>query len=352
MLNSIETLYKNYKDKFAINATVDNKATRLFYKEKTDSIDGIDYKEVYADKSIIKQGSTIKMDNKTYLLVEFTEDYRNPVYDKGIIKKCKIIKINGNNVDCVVENLVADITNGSLISFVDNKLLITTTSTVEIEINEQIQYKNYLYKIYAKDETKEGLTIYKADYVSKAVSYTIELTQANASIEQDKTVQIQATVKNNNTGTNVDGAIITYTSQNDTIATVNTSGLVTGVGVGSTTITLTYENTKAIFNIEVTEKPPKPQDTTNVQIVGLAKINKDTENTYTLKNLDTQEIITEGNYVFKLDDWSIENNLGTIVSQTGCSCVVKGLIKMEQLLLEVWLNDSKIQGKDLTISIL
>lgn len=352
MLNSIETVYQNYKKKYGINATIDNKATRLFYKEKTDSIDGIDYKEVYADKNLINQGSTIKMDNKTYLLVEFTEDYRNPVYDKGIIKKCKIIKINGNNVDCVVENLVADITNGSLISFVDNKLLITTTSSIEIELNQQIQYKNYLYKIYAKDETKEGLTVYKADYVSKVVSYTIELTQANASIEQDNTYQIQATVKNNTTGTNVDNPTITYISQNDTIATVNTSGLVTGVGVGSTTITLTYENASAIFNIEVTEKPQKPVATRNVEIIGEAKINKGTENTYTLKNLDTQEIIAEGNYVFKLDEYSTSENLGTIVSQTGYSCILKGLTKGEQLLLEVWLDDTKIEGKDLTIYIL
>ena len=351
MLNPIKTVYQNYKKKYGINATIDNKDTRLFYIEKKDALDGIDYKEVYADKKLINQGSTIKMDNITYLVVEKTYNYKNTIYDTGIIEPCQIIKLKNNNIDCVVENLKADITTGNIIAFVDNKLLITLNTNNVIEINDQIEYKNLIYKIISKDITKEGLIICKADYVSVAVSYTIELSQASASVQEGNTVQIQATVKNNK-GIQVDNPTITYKSENDTIVKVNTSGLVTSVGVGSTTITLTYENASAIFNIEVTEKPPKPVATRNVEIIGKAKINKNAEETYTLKNLDTQETITEGNYVFKLDEYAESESLGTIVSQTGHSCVLKGLVQREQLLLEVWLDNTKIEGKDLTISIM
>ncbi|WP_099336329.1 Ig-like domain-containing protein [Clostridium cadaveris] len=352
MLNPMETVYENYKKKYGINATIDNKDTRLFYIEKKDALDGIDYKEVYADKKLINQGSIIKMDNITYLVVEKTYNYKNTIYDTGIIEPCQIIKLKNNNIDCVVENLKADITTGNIIAFVDNKLLITLNTNNVIEINDQIEYKNLIYKIIAKDITKEGLIICKADYVSVAVSYTIELTQKRVTVEQDNTYQIQATVKNNTTGTNVDNPTINYKSENDTIAKVDNKGLVTGIGVGSTTITLTYENASAIFNIEVTEKPPKPVATRNVEIIGKAKINKNAEETYTLKNLDTQETITEGNYVFKLDEYAESESLGTIVSQTGHSCVLKGLVQREQLLLEVWLDNTKIEGKDLTISIM
>lgn len=352
MLNPMGTIYNYYKKKYGTEATVDNKATRLFYIEKEDSIDGIDYKEVYADKDIINQGSIIKIDNITYLVVEKTYNYKNNIYDTGIIVPCQTIKLKNNNIDCVVENLKADITTGNVIAFVDNKLLIKLNDNIKIEINDQIEYKNLIYKIIAKDITKEGLIICKADYVSVALGYTIELTQASASIQEGNTVQIQATVKNNNTGINVDNPSISYKSENNTIAKVNTSGLVTGMGVGSTTITLTFENASAIFNIEVTEKPPKPVATRNVEIIGKAKINKNVEETYTLKNLDTQETITEGNYVFKLDEYATSESLGTIVSQTGYSCVLKGLVQREQLLLEVWLDNTKIEGKDLTISIM
>lgn len=351
MLNPIETLYKNYKNKYGINALVDNKATKLFYIEKEDTLDGIDYKEIYADKNIINQGSTIKMDNITYLVVEKIYNYKNNVYDTGIIEPCQSITLNTNNIDCVVENLKADITNTNVVTFVDNKLLITLPSTFKIKINDQIEYKKLIYKIYSEDITKEGLTICKADYIDKALSYTIELTQDSATIEQEKTYTIVATVKDNK-GLQVDNPSITYTSQNNTIATVNTTGLVTGVGIGSTTITLVYKDAKTIFNITVTEKTPQPQVTRNVEIVGNTHIKINTENTYTLRNLDIQEVITQGNYSFKLDEWTVENKLATIIGQNGYSCIVKGLKDGEQILLEVWLDNTKIENKDLTINLL
>src|SRR5207247_6478799 len=63
---------------------------------------------------------------------------------------------------------------------------------------------------------------------------------ASATLQVGKTVQLTATLKDA-TGNPLAGRVVSWASSNVSVATVNGSGLVTGVATGSATITATSE---------------------------------------------------------------------------------------------------------------
>jgi len=82
-------------------------------------------------------------------------------------------------------------------------------------------------------------------------NFTIELPTSNTDIEQNKTFQITPICKNNSTV--ITSPILTYVVSDATICSVDSLGLVTAIKVGSTAITVKYENVEAILNVNVTE---------------------------------------------------------------------------------------------------
>ena len=73
---------------------------------------------------------------------------------------------------------------------------------------------------------------------------------------------LSATVMDNNNNTVIEGATVTWESNDDDIATIDANGVVTLVAVGSTTITAsyagndTYESSSATYTIEVIDSTP------------------------------------------------------------------------------------------------
>lgn len=92
-------------------------------------------------------------------------------------------------------------------------------------------------EVETKGSKEDGNTIKKEITVNVIAPALVSLTVANKSviIKEGATAQISYEVKPNNA---VDKSV-TYTSQNETIATVSTSGLITGVSEGETDIVLT-----------------------------------------------------------------------------------------------------------------
>src|SRR5207253_549245 len=75
-----------------------------------------------------------------------------------------------------------------------------------------------------------------------------------ASIQTGGTIQLTATPKDAN-GKPLTGRTVAWTSANGAVATVSTSGLVTGVGAGAATITATSEGQSGASSITVTNVP-------------------------------------------------------------------------------------------------
>ncbi len=85
--------------------------------------------------------------------------------------------------------------------------------------------------------------------VPAVVKERIEVANATLTVEEEKTVQIELTKPTSAEGVN-------FVSDHPEIASVNASGLVTGVAVGKATITISKEGMKdATVSVTVTEKP-------------------------------------------------------------------------------------------------
>jgi uncharacterized protein YjdB len=102
--------------------------------------------------------------------------------------------------------------------------------------------------------TSEGKSGTASVTVAGAPVATVTVTPATASVQAGQTVQLTATLKDAN-GNILTGRVVTWSSSNNTAASVNSSGLVTGSSAGSATITATSEGKSGTSAITVTAVP-------------------------------------------------------------------------------------------------
>jgi uncharacterized protein YjdB len=98
--------------------------------------------------------------------------------------------------------------------------------------------------------TSEGQSGTAAITVTHVPVASVTVTPASASLNDGQTVQLTATPRDAN-GAPLSGRAVTWSSNNTSVATVNGSGLVTGVTAGSATITATSEGQSGTSAITV-----------------------------------------------------------------------------------------------------
>jgi Bacterial Ig-like domain (group 2)/Fibronectin type III domain len=86
---------------------------------------------------------------------------------------------------------------------------------------------------------------------------TVTVSPPSVSVGVGTTTLLQATVKDQN-GNVMSGQTVTWSTDNAAAATVNSSGVVTGVAAGSATITATSSGKTGTSSITVTAAPPPP----------------------------------------------------------------------------------------------
>ncbi len=100
---------------------------------------------------------------------------------------------------------------------------------------------------------------------------SVAVSPASASVTVGQTAQLAATPQDAN-GNPLTGRVVTWRSSATGVATVNGSGLVTGVAAGSATITATSEGQSGTAAVTVTAVPPPPGPpgtVTNLTVVGV-----------------------------------------------------------------------------------
>src|SRR6266568_4712319 len=134
--------------------------------------------------------------------------------------------------------------------------------------------------IAATSEGHSGTATLTVTAVTVAVA-SVTVSPASASVQAGQTVQLTATPKDAS-GNPLTGRTVTWTSSNTSAGTVNASGLVTGVVVGSTTITATSEGQSGTSVVTVTLVPvasvtvsPAPASVQAGQTVQLTATPKD-----------------------------------------------------------------------------
>jgi uncharacterized protein YjdB len=156
--------------------------------------------------------------------------------------------------------------------------------------------------------TSEGQSGTAAITVTNVPVNTVTVSPASASIQQGQTVQLTATAKDAN-GQPLTGRVLTWSSNNTSVATVNSSGLVTSGAAGSATITAASEGKSGTSAITVTSVPvaavtvsPAPASVVAGQTVQLTATPRDANG-----NPLTGRVVT----------WSSDNTAVATVSSSG-----------------------------------
>jgi len=139
---------------------------------------------------------------------------------------------------------------------------------------------------------------------------TVTVAPSSASIVAGNNTTLQATVKDAN-GNVMTGQTITWSTSNTSVATVNASGVVTGIAAGAATITATCAGKSGTAAITVTAAPPVVT-TVTVAPPG-ASINVGATVTLTATVKDAQGNVMTGQTI----TWSSSNTAIATVSSSG-----------------------------------
>ena len=163
---------------------------------------------------------------------------------------------------------------------------------------------------------KEGTVDINATYNNVSASITVNIGKADEvniqcddiSLDVGSNVQLEPVCMKN--GVQESNPTITYISENSSIATCDTNGLVNGVSSGTTTMTLEWQGVTKIINVNV--------DTValNYEISGNTNLIMDKQTTYTISPS------LPSNYSWELDELSIEVELAEIVNSNESECIL------------------------------
>lgn len=223
----------------------------------------------------------------------------------------------------------------------------TTYQLTPVCKNNNVIVENPLVTYLSSDETigtvsptglisaiKDGSCIITCTYMGMNVTYTlnvklgdiytIESDVTSITIERTKTIQLNPTVKLN--GVLIESPILSYSVGDTSIATIDSNGLVTGLGVGSTTITIDYEG-KANYTINVTISELQVVYTIN----GVDSFHQLDDEVFTISPLRT--------CTFYIGDFDSQNIANIISDDGNGTCTIYGHSTLSE-------NTFTLQAKD------
>ena len=172
--------------------------------------------------------------------------------------------------------------------------------------------------ITASSEGRSGTAAITVTVVPVA---SVAVSPASASVTVGQTAQLAATPQDAN-GNPLTGRVVTWRSSATGVATVNGSGLVTGVAAGSATITATSEGQSGTAAVTVTAVPPPPGPpgtVTNLTIVGV------TDSSVTLSFTEVNDGTGQpSSYDFRWTAGTLSWPSATSVAQGSCSVPMAG----------------------------
>ena len=299
-----------------------------------------------ATKEPIKRGDLVNWDGENWLIISEIGHKRYSYY-KGIIQRCNYnIKFNFQGTikqfPCIADSRVFDVETNQYVSIPAGKIVVTMQSNADsenIKINDRFIKMKNAWKVTGIDRTKNGLLVLYCDLdaiipsdddVNEVANagdyvYTLEITKGEtSSIQEGSTLQLNVVVKLN--GNPVDNKTVIYSTNNPSIATVDASGLVTGISAGECIITASLAENPNVYDTISITVTALPQHNYAVTINGNTSIVKTKTATYTAIFTDNGVPITEESFFYiTADDGVSETTLATIQSQdpTANTCVVK-----------------------------
>ncbi|APM41180.1 Ig-like domain-containing protein [Clostridium kluyveri] len=214
----------------------------------------------------IKQGDIIEYNNMKYLIINKNENI-NDVYNVYVIRKCPYnINFNiGGSINVVtgyIETKMFDVNYSKTIILPGGTIIVTVPLngiTSRIKINHTFIKMGAVWRIVGCDLSVEGLIKFTAeqDQISpsddmeneitgggKFYNYVMVSIPKNININVAITQQITTTITRD--GNILSNPIITYSSDNTSVAIVNSNGIVSGISQGICNIKVTFEGDSQI----------------------------------------------------------------------------------------------------------
>ncbi len=219
------------------------------------------------------------------------------------------------------ENWTSYRIEGGGINNYNNQQTMNNETANLIRFSMAVDYKNY-----ATDDLVRGIPNFYDN------TYVIELNQSSISGDANQTVQLVPTITLNEISVS---RTVVWSSSNVSIATVNSSGLVTFVGLGTCTISCKLSDNLAISDTCSATTNSVPVDNYQVIISPVSNYILETmERTWTIylyKN-GTQQSDT---FIFTLDSNTIPSSYYVYTPLTGNSFKIKNIKKFLTDVLEV-----------------
>lgn len=302
----------------------------------------------YDDRNIsslspLKRGDLIEYDGKRFMIISEEAGKRYNKY-KGIMRLLSYsipfnVSCSFFDVPAFIETQSFGIQNGQIMTIADGQLYLNVpdnSNTQQVNLGDRFIKHGQAFKIVGIDQySKPGLTILTCDKdifsvgddvvneIAGGLACTVEITNTEP-IEVYNGAVVQLTWDSKN-------APVVFTSSDESIATVDASRLVTGVGIGQAVITVQNASRATIIDsvtISVIEEPVAYTITiTSTNATRINEIKNNQSKTYTANVYNGSTLITDGSQpvtwqVFA-DDQSLSTTLATITASTGTTCTVK-----------------------------
>lgn len=244
------------------------------------------------------------------------------------------------SVSAYIETQSFGVQNGQIMTLADGKIYVNVPDnddTKKIKLNDRFIKYQQAFKVVGIDRySKTGIVILtcEKDSINSAAddvendiaggfSCPVDITNTESvEVYEGDTLQLTWTATN-------DYPVI-FSSSDDTIATVDASGLVTGVSIGQVTITIQNASNTFISDtvtVSVIEVP----STYSVSITSTSSLPNEIKNnqskTYNAEVYNGVTLVTDGSqpvtWQLFADDQVSNTTLATITSQNGTSCTVK-----------------------------
>lgn len=302
------------------------------------------YDEKYISTTAeIKRGDLVNYNNSNWLVINQISDMRYGTKYKGLMRKCE------HNINFNFE--------GNVLTFpvlIDSKLLTTSADkyfllpdgTILVTLQENEQTNNiaidqrfiklgFAWKVTGIDKTQKGLIVLTCeqdqfnanDDIENEIAdrwlyevqhnYVLTITNGeNIAINQNDTYQLIFELTDN--GAVVENPELVFTSSDANVCSVDSNGLVTGVGIGTVIITASLVSDESINDsIEITVSEVV-QNIYSITIEGSSELSTYATETYTAK------FYNNGVEVFdQTGTWNLNNGYATITSQNGTSCTIE-----------------------------
>jgi hypothetical protein len=219
---------------------------------------------IFYETSIpLYQGQLVTFNGEQYILMNKLPVDGN-VYFKSTMLKCNVVF---KGTPCYAYKLSLGLDSGTTISTLSgNGELITehTTAVQNIALDTMANMMNRWFKVVNTYNISGISHLILTVTTAPPDHFTLDATTPSSTIDMSSTTTMQITTVTKNNDDILTGQTFTYSSSDTTKATVSSTGLITAISGGATTITVTWVEKNVTDTIDITVSQVLPAYTMTV----------------------------------------------------------------------------------------